>query len=207
MEAPASLPGSTGDYRIVGLAEDGEELFSLPFEMPEVADGDGGSSFAFTLPIEPGWAEELAGVTLSGPGGAVTMDEDTNRPVTILRNPATGQVRGILRDRPAGRRRAGAGPGGEAGACRGAVRVAAGRGHRGVDQPGAPRSRGLAVGEAKSVAQTLRVARLGKSSGENRHFRHQRTVLVEVHIDLPAPQRPCTRRVATHAWPLQAPTI
>ena len=25
------------------------------------------------------------------------MDEDTSRPVTILRNPATGQVRGILR--------------------------------------------------------------------------------------------------------------
>ena len=100
VEAPASLPPSTGDYRIIGLAEDGEELFSLPFEMPEVSDGAGGSSFAFTLPIEPGWAEALAGVTLSGPGGAVTMDEDTNRPVTILRNPATGQVRGILRDRP-----------------------------------------------------------------------------------------------------------
>ena len=101
VDAPASLPGLAGDHRIVGLAEDGTELFSLAFEMPEVADGDGGSSFAFTLPIEPGWAEDLAGVTLSGPGGAVTMDEDTNRPVTILRNPATGQVRGVLRDRPA----------------------------------------------------------------------------------------------------------
>ena len=100
VDAPVSLPPSTGDHRIVGLAEDGAELFSLAFEMPEVADGDGQSSFAFTLPIEPGWAEELAGVTLSGPGGAATLDEDTNRPVTILRNPATGQVRGVLRDRP-----------------------------------------------------------------------------------------------------------
>ena len=97
VEAPASLPPSTGDYRIIGRTANGEELFSLPFAMPEVADGDGGSSFAFTLPIEPGWAEDLAGVTLSGPGGAVTLDEDTNRPVTILRNPATGQVRAILR--------------------------------------------------------------------------------------------------------------
>ena len=97
VEAPASLPPSTGDYRIIGLAEDGEELFSLAFEMPEVSDGAGGSSFAFTFPIEPGWAEDLAGVTLSGPGGETTLDEDTNRPVTILRNPATGQVRAILR--------------------------------------------------------------------------------------------------------------
>ena len=97
VDAPASTPSSTGDYRIVGRTVDGEELFSLAFEMPEVADGDGGSSFAFTLPIEPGWAEALAGVTLSGPGGVTTLDEDTNRPVTILRNPATGQVRGILR--------------------------------------------------------------------------------------------------------------
>ena len=101
VDAPASLPlTETGDYRIIGRTANGEELFSLAFEMPEVSDGDGGSSFAFTLPIEPGWAEELAGVTLSGPGGAATLDEDTNRPVTILRNPATGQVRGILRDRP-----------------------------------------------------------------------------------------------------------
>ncbi len=100
VEAPASLPGLAGDHRIVGRTANGEELFSLAFEMPEVSDADGGSSFAFTLPIEPGWAEALAGVTLSGPGGAATMDEDTNRPVTILRNPRTGQVRAILRDRP-----------------------------------------------------------------------------------------------------------
>ena len=100
VEAPATLPGLAGEYRIIGRTANGEELFSLAFEMPEVADGDGGSSFAFTLPIEPGWAEELAGVTLSGPGGAVTLDEDTDRPVTILRNPQTGQVRGVLRDRP-----------------------------------------------------------------------------------------------------------
>ena len=97
VDVPVSLPPSTGDYRIIGRTDNGEELFSLTFEMPEVADGAGGSSFAFTLPIEPGWAEELDGLTLFGPGGAATMDEDTNRPVTILRNPRTGQVRGILR--------------------------------------------------------------------------------------------------------------
>ena len=68
--------------------------------MPQVADGDGRSSFAFVLPVQPDWADQLASITLSGPGGSVTLDQDTDRPVTILRNPRTGQVRGILRDRP-----------------------------------------------------------------------------------------------------------
>ena len=97
VEAPASLPRSTGEYEIVGRTADGDELFSLPFQMPEVADGDGSSSFAFALPLQPEWAGQLARITLSGPGGSVTLDQDTSGPVTILRNPRTGQIRGILR--------------------------------------------------------------------------------------------------------------
>ena len=65
--------------------------------MPVVADGDGGSSFVFALPVQAGWAEELAGITLSGPGGSVRLDGQTGRPVTILRDPGTGEIRGILR--------------------------------------------------------------------------------------------------------------
>ena len=99
MEAPASLPRSTGEYEISGRSGAGDELFSLSFEMPQVADGDGRSSFAFVLPVQPEWADQLASITLSGPGGSVTLDQDTDRPVTILRNPRTGQIRGILRDR------------------------------------------------------------------------------------------------------------
>ena len=76
---------------------DGGELFSLAFEMPEVADGDGGSAFAFVLPVQPAWRDRLAGITLSGPGGSVTLDRQADRPVSILRNPRSGQVRGILR--------------------------------------------------------------------------------------------------------------
>ena len=48
--------------------------------------------------MQPGWADELAAITLSGPGGSVTLDGDTDRPVTILRNLRTGQIRGVLRD-------------------------------------------------------------------------------------------------------------
>ena len=43
------------------------------------------------------WGDQLARITLSGPGGDATLDLNTDRPVTILRNPETGQVRAILR--------------------------------------------------------------------------------------------------------------
>ncbi len=97
VQAPVLLPLSTGEYQIIGRNADGGELFSLSFQMPEAADGDGRSSFAFVLPAQSEWADELARITLSGPGGSVTLDEDTDRPTTILRNPRTGQIRGILR--------------------------------------------------------------------------------------------------------------
>ena len=96
VKAPASLPRSTGEHQIIGRTTDGDELFSLTFEMPEVADGDGGSSFAFVLPVQPEWADELASITLSGPGGADTLDDTTDRPMAILRNPRTGEVRGFV---------------------------------------------------------------------------------------------------------------
>ena len=48
------------------------------------------------VPADLSWADELAGITLSGPGGSVTLDEDTDRPVTLLRDRRTGQIRGIL---------------------------------------------------------------------------------------------------------------
>ena len=97
VEAPTVLPGSAGDYELTGKTAAGDELFVLRFDMPEISDSDGGSSFVFALPIQPEWADELAGITLSGPGGAVTLDKETDRPTTILRNPRTGQIRGILR--------------------------------------------------------------------------------------------------------------
>ena len=100
VEAPAALPDSAGDYVVTGRTASSVELFSLSFTMPETADGDGSSSFAFVLPVMPAWEGNLATITLTGPGGSVSLDEESDLRMAILRNPRTGQVRGILRDLP-----------------------------------------------------------------------------------------------------------
>ena len=100
IDAPPALPESDGPYRVRGRTASGDELFDLGFAMREVADGDGSSSFAFVVPAEPGWAGNLASITLSGPGGSTTLDGDTDLPMAILVDPSTGQVRAILRDLP-----------------------------------------------------------------------------------------------------------
>ncbi|MXW35469.1 MAG: hypothetical protein F4Z60_07985 [Chloroflexi bacterium] len=98
VDAPPLVPQSDGDYELTGWAADGGALFSLSFAMPEVADGEGEGSFVFALPVQPAWAENLASITLSGPEGSATLDGSTDRPMAILRNSRTGQVRGFLRD-------------------------------------------------------------------------------------------------------------
>ncbi len=100
IEAPPTLPDSAGEYGLTGRSEGGAELFSLAFTMPETADGDGSSSFAFVLPVQPGWENSLASITLTGPDGSTTLNRDSDLPMAILRNPRTGQIRGILRDPP-----------------------------------------------------------------------------------------------------------
>ena len=100
VDAPPSLPEGGGPWTIAGRSADGTELFSLPFDMPEIADaGEGAGGFTFVLPAGPGW-EALASVTLSGPGGTATLDADTDRPLSIWRD-GDGQVRAILRRAPA----------------------------------------------------------------------------------------------------------
>ena len=100
VDARPLLPSAAGEHRITGRSDGGDELFSLSFDLAEVADGDGSSAFAFVLPVEPGWADSLASITLSGAAGSATLDSDTDRPMSILLDPSTGQVRGILRDFP-----------------------------------------------------------------------------------------------------------
>ena len=98
VEAPEVLPQAGGAYQLTGRTTSGNELFSLRFDMQEVADGDGSSGFAFVLPVEPGWEGELFTITLSGPAGSVTLDQESDRPMVILRDLRTGRIRGILSD-------------------------------------------------------------------------------------------------------------
>ena len=101
VDARPALPSSAGAYTVTGRTGGGTELFSLSFAMPETADGDGSSSFAFVLPVRAGWEGSLASITLTGPSGYATLDGESNLGMAILRNPRTRQVRGILRDLPA----------------------------------------------------------------------------------------------------------
>ncbi len=100
-DVPPSLPESPGgEYAISGHDADGRELFSLSFDMPVLSHGDGRSAFAYALPARQEWAGSLVGITLSGPGGSFTLDKSSDRAAAILRDPLTGQVRGIFRDAP-----------------------------------------------------------------------------------------------------------
>lgn len=114
-DAPPALPQPGGDYRLAGRSDSGAELFSFTFDLLEVAGGDGSASFAFALPAQSGWNGSLASISLTGPGRLFTLDRYSDHPMAILRNPRTGQVRGILRAPPAGTLAAAQAPGGSAG--------------------------------------------------------------------------------------------
>ena len=100
VEVPPVLPDSAGAYTLTGRTAHGTELFSFSFAMPHAVDGDGGSGFAFALPVESGWEGELVVITLAGPGGSFALNDDSDVPTAILRDPRTGRVRGILREVP-----------------------------------------------------------------------------------------------------------
>ena len=98
-DAPPALPDSAGDYTVTGRDASGRDLFSLNFTMPVALSEEAeASSFVFALPVQPGWADALASVTLSGPAGTATLDGGSDIPMAILRDPVTGRVRGFLRD-------------------------------------------------------------------------------------------------------------
>ncbi len=103
VEASPSIPTSGGEYTIEGASDDGVPVFSFSFDMPVTADASGEeTSFVFALPVQGEWAGNLSSITLSGPGGSATLDESTDRPMAILRDQRTGQVRGFLSDLPSG---------------------------------------------------------------------------------------------------------
>lgn len=100
VDAPEALPAPGSAFQLMGRTDDGAVLFSLSFDIPEIADSGGRAAFAFALPVEPSWARELGSITLSGPGGGVTIDRGTDRSMTILRDSESGQVRAFLRRSP-----------------------------------------------------------------------------------------------------------
>lgn len=97
VDAPLSLPDSDGPYTLTGERGDGSELFSLSFSVSEYADAEGGS-FAFIVPVHADWPASLVRITLSGPEGFDSVDNDGDQHYAIMRDSATGEVRGILRD-------------------------------------------------------------------------------------------------------------
>ena len=94
VDAPTALPEADGDHRIAGLTADSTEIFSLDFDMPVISEG--GSAFAFVLPLQPGWTDSLAMITLTGPDDETALTMDTDRPVAIVRDSRTGRVRAFL---------------------------------------------------------------------------------------------------------------
>ena len=98
-DAMPSLPPRGRDFVVRGTTVDGSEAFSFTFDMPETWDvDDERSGFVFAIPVT--WPEALGRVSLTGGNDSAILDGSTDSPMTILRDPVTGEVRAILR-RPA----------------------------------------------------------------------------------------------------------
>lgn len=96
MTAAARLPDEAGPYRIEGIGGAGEAEFSLAFTPGEDQFGD--KYFFFMIPAEADWANSLDRITLTGPEGTVTVSADDERTISVVRDPANGRIRAILRD-------------------------------------------------------------------------------------------------------------
>ena len=98
VSAPPSLPRIDGPYRLTGEDDNGNNLFSMPFGIPEYGCGGKGGAFAFILPVQDDWTGRLARIALSGPEGVSILNGEDGPSATLLLDRATGNVRGILRD-------------------------------------------------------------------------------------------------------------
>ncbi len=64
--------------------------------MPVTLDvDDGRSGFVFAIPVT--WEGAISRIRLSGGDESFVLDGNTDLPLTILREPVTGQIRAILR--------------------------------------------------------------------------------------------------------------
>ncbi len=96
IRAAARFPEAPGPYRIRGTGSDGRPLFSLDFTPTD--DAHGGRHFFFAVPIEAGWENALARITLTGPEGVAYQDQADEHRITVVKEPGTGHIRAILRD-------------------------------------------------------------------------------------------------------------
>lgn len=95
-EGRARGPGPPGDYRVRGLDDEGETLFSIRFTPGEISDGSKG--FSYSIPFDPAWTEALDRLELSGPEGVATVDREAGVRAMMVVDRESGQVRSILRN-------------------------------------------------------------------------------------------------------------
>ena len=98
--APPLPPRLDGPYRLTGEDEEGDEIFTQSFGMPEYGCGGRGGSFAFILPMGRDWPDRLERIVLSGPEGVSILDGEEDPSAALLLDRTTGSVRGVLRDWP-----------------------------------------------------------------------------------------------------------
>ena len=95
-DALPGLPPDGDEFLLRGVTDDGREAFSYRFDMPVTLDvDDGRSGFVFAIPVT--WEGQISRIRLSGAEESFVLDGDTDLPMTILRDPVTGQIRAILR--------------------------------------------------------------------------------------------------------------
>ncbi len=97
VDAKSAVVPTPGPYSLTGRDGDGRTLFSLSFAMDGLSDLGDAKAFAHLLPVETVWRGALASFELSGPEGEVAVDTETDDPMTILRDPDSGQFRAFLR--------------------------------------------------------------------------------------------------------------
>ena len=94
---PTLPPSGGGEFLLRGRTEGGGDAFSFSFDMPYIPDvEDERSSFVFAIPVN--WTNPLVSISLAGGDASVRLDGASNAPMTIMRDPVTGQIRAMLRE-------------------------------------------------------------------------------------------------------------
>ena len=96
LETQPVLPDGDGPYRLEGIGKGERIVFSFDFTPTPLEFGGGGFLFAVPWDVESHGALER--VVLSGPEGEFVLGPSSTRPMAIITDRDSGQVRAILRD-------------------------------------------------------------------------------------------------------------